>query len=94
MMSKKNARAAGLILPDGASSRGSPSDGKKFELEELQGFVEGWVEVVRLSNGQHLYVNEEGKMCGMEYNVEATMLTNSQHEIVGPALLMDGKRAS
>jgi hypothetical protein len=86
--------SAWLIFPDGYVSHVTPVSGKRFELEELQAFVEGWIELVRLPNGQHMYVNEEAKLWGMEYNHEATLRTNSQHRIFGRALLMNGKRAS
>ena len=93
-MVEKDQTIAWLILPDGSAFRVGPSHGKRFELEEMQEFVEGWIERVLLSNGQNMYVNEEGKLQGMDYNHTASMLTNLKHVIVGPALLMDGKRAS
>ena len=42
-------------------------------LEEAQEFVGGWVECVRLSNGDTLLIDEEGKLKGKEVNQTATM---------------------
>ena len=41
-------------------------------LEEAQEFVGGWVECVRLSNGDTLLIDEEGKLKFKEVNKEAT----------------------
>ena len=41
-------------------------------LEEAQEFVGGWVETVRLKNGDTLLIDEEGKLKGKEVNKTAT----------------------
>ena len=41
-------------------------------LEEAQEFVGGWVETVRLKNGDTLLIDEEGKLKGREVNKTAT----------------------
>ena len=38
-----------------------PSDGKEFQLEEVQKRVEGYIEIVYLNKKQIMIVNEEGK---------------------------------
>ena len=42
-------------------------------LEEAQEFVGGWVERVRLKNGDTLLIDEEGKLKGKEVNKTATL---------------------
>ena len=42
-------------------------------LEEAQEFVGGWVETVRLKNGDTLLIDEEGKLKGKEVNKTATV---------------------
>ena len=47
--------------------------GEPFTLEELKGFVGGWIECVYLPNGkQVIVVNEEGKLMNLPYNAIAT----------------------
>lgn len=41
-------------------------------LEEMQGFVGGRIELVYLSNGDHLVINEEGLLDGLPINQKAT----------------------
>lgn len=50
-----------------------PKNGKDFSLEELQGFVEGYIEIVKLRNG-YMVVNDEGKLLGLPMNVPATSI--------------------
>lgn len=62
---------ATLIKPDGATSQVLPASGESFTLKELQGFVGGYIQVIRV--GSALYVlNEEGKLLGLPANVPAT----------------------
>lgn len=48
-----------------------PQNGK-FSLEELQGFVGGYIECVSLPDGKLMIMNEEGKLEGLPYNEKAT----------------------
>lgn len=41
-------------------------------LEEMQAFVGGRIELVYLSNGDHLVINEEGLLDGLPINQKAT----------------------
>ena len=45
---------------------------KKPSLEEMQAFVGGRIEIVRLSDGDHLVINEEGLLDGLPVNFDAT----------------------
>lgn len=38
-----------------------PKNGKDFELSEVQQYVDGYIEVVHLTDDQIMIVNEEGK---------------------------------
>lgn len=53
-----------------------PKNGSDFSLEELQDFVEGYIEVVRLKDDKIMVVNEEGKLNGLPFNVGATLAYN------------------
>lgn len=41
-------------------------------LREMQEFVDGRIEIVYLSNGDHLIINEEGLLDGLPINQKAT----------------------
>lgn len=49
------------IKEDGTINQIVPKNGTDFSLEELQGYVDGKIEIVDLRNGDILVVNEEGK---------------------------------
>lgn len=49
-------------------------EGKEFTLEEMQGYVGGMIEISSLGNGQHMVINEEGKLQKLPVNVEATII--------------------
>ena len=46
-------------------------------LKEAQAYVEGYVEKLELPNGDVMLFNEEGRMKGLDINIEATRLVNS-----------------
>ena len=50
-----------LITEKYGVSQIKPNNGKDFELSEVQKHVNGYIEVVRLTDGQIMIVNEEGK---------------------------------
>ena len=75
---------------------------KKPTLKEMQEFVGGYIEVVYAPNGDHIILNEEGKLAGLPINYEATKHwvgddadddTNGMTTdyIVGNALILQGK---
>ena len=81
-----------VIFSDGATKNVEPSNGTDFSLEELRGFVGGYIEIVRLSKSQVMVVNEEGKIYNLPQNEKATMLVNIagiRDVIVGNVLVCD-----
>lgn len=57
-----------------------------INLEALQVAVGGYIEVVYLSSGQIMYVNEEGLIMNLPYNPQASALCDKH--IVGDAVLL------
>lgn len=51
-----------------------PNNGEKFTLEEVQKLVGGYVERIAMPDGQAMYVNEEGKLNDLPYNIKATTM--------------------
>lgn len=82
-----------LYKSDGTSQAVQPQDGQKFGLAELQQMVGGYIEVVPLSEGQLMVLNEEGKLRGLAVNREATVVAlpflGVGDFIVGDALVCD-----
>ena len=81
---------AKLYKTDGSVIDVEPKNGSDFSIEELQGFVGGYIEVVDLRDGRFLVCNENGKLIGLYANVEATALlkqVNKYDYIVGDALV-------
>jgi Domain of unknown function (DUF3846) len=66
-----------------------PANRKKFTLEELQGFVGGYIELLWTVDNQRMYVNEDGKSMGLEVNRAATDLLAPKYQdrVVGNALI-------
>ena len=59
-----------------------------LNLEEAQGVVGGYVEVVRLTNGKML-VNEDGISLGLELNIPARII--AEQPILGTVAIVDGR---
>lgn len=73
----KKTQVATILSPDGTSRVVRPANGKKFELSELQHFVDGYIELVIMKKGNGhatMYCNEEGKLKDLPINREATKL--------------------
>ena len=64
---------AKLIKTTGEATDIHPVNGSNFQLEELQGYVDGLIEVVDLGNGEIFVINEEGKFT-CEKNEGATKI--------------------
>lgn len=88
------------IRADGTESVVAPISGQQFTLKELQDFVQGRVEILRLPNRAILIVNEDGKNDGLPENVEATRIWkeaypidefpwNNDELVVGDVILID-----
>lgn len=80
-----------LIMADGRIRTVVPKNGTDYTLAELQHFVDGYIQVLRLNRRKVLVINEEGKMRGLPVNQTATtyyrLHTSSNDFIVGNALL-------
>jgi len=73
-------KAGILITSAGAHIGVAPANGEDYTLEELQGLVEGLIEIVTLTENTIMVVNEEGKGC-LPKNVFATVIAKSLHAI-------------
>lgn len=75
---------------DGTYDWVNPRNEKFFTLEELQEYVGGYIEIVRLNNESVMVINEEGKTNGLPINPIATQMyqacTGINDVIVGNAL--------
>jgi hypothetical protein len=69
--------------------------GAIWSLEELQGFVGGYIEVLRTRDGKYLVSNECAKIVDppLDINVNATLVyrRGDSDYIAGPALIVDTK---
>jgi hypothetical protein len=65
----------------------TPAEGKEFSLAELQKYVGGYIEIVRLEGGAYMVVNEEGLIIGLRVNACASALAH--HHIVGDVVVCD-----
>ena len=83
------------IKADGNVVEVSPNNaGECFTLEELKGFVVGWIECINISPKQVMVINEEGKLLNLPYNAVATEAFRMAFQptddfIVGDALLCE-----
>lgn len=62
---------ATLIKADGTTSTVAPAAGSTFTLDELQAFVGGWIQIIRVGSAL-MVLNEEGKLNGLPFNEAAT----------------------
>lgn len=74
------------IKANGETIEVNPKNGTDYSLEELQGFVGGYIEIVRMDDEHFMVVNEEGKVYGLPINMTASMLIMSD-TIVGDVLV-------
>ena len=79
---------ATLIKADGTRTEIQPKNGTDFKLEELQGYVDGYIEIVNLRNGEILVINEDGKD-RYDTNKTATDLAHEHHALF-PGDYIDG----
>jgi hypothetical protein len=52
----------------------SPRNARSFTLEELQGFVGGYIEALYPDDGLIMFLNEDGKRLGLPRNMIATLM--------------------
>lgn len=80
-----------LYLGNGEIVPVSPENKKSFTLKELKGFVTGHIEILTLSDGRIMILDEEGKLKNSPINNLATYLATdvlrSGDYIVGDVLV-------
>ena len=86
-------KSAKIIYTDKEDEDYTPKNGKTFELVELQGIVDGWIEIVRLKDGRIIVIDEDGKSKNKAVNIPATNILRRDHfttdYIVGTAIVCD-----
>jgi len=84
---------AQFIKSNGSEVELKPENGKHFSLKELQGCVDGFIEIVESSDGRLIVLNEEGKLKGLPVNQKAsTLYKYAGHDvIVGDVLICNKK---
>lgn len=86
-------KSAKIIYTDKEAEDYTPKNGKTFELDELQGIVDGCIEIIRLNDGRMIIVDEEGKSKDKAVNIPATNILRRDHYttdyIVGTAIVCD-----
>ena len=65
---------AHIIRTNGSTEEINPQNGTDFGLEEMQKAVGGYIEVITISNGRIMILDEEGKLKYKDINPEATNL--------------------
>lgn len=87
---------AQIIKTNGEIIDVEPKNGKDFKLRELQKIVDGYIEIVWSPNDKIMVVNEDGKLRGLETNVEATRIYYNVFGytdiIVGDVLICDANQ--
>lgn len=75
----------------------TPKNGRDYTLEELKTFVDGYIQIIQLTQTQIMVINEEGKLIGLQPNrlaTEAALLVKAIAEndfIVGDCIICDKK---
>jgi hypothetical protein len=59
---------ATLIKANGEEKNVFPNNKKDFQLDELQKFVGGLIEIVKTKDGKTMVINEEGKINDLPIN--------------------------
>lgn len=52
---------ATLIKSNGTKRTIQPNNGTDFKLDELLGYVDGYIDIINLHNGEILVINDDGK---------------------------------
>ena len=73
---------ATLIKTDGSKLEIQPQNGLDFQLDELQKFVDGYIEIINLHNGDILVINDNGKDV-LDSNETATEIAHKHNAILG-----------
>lgn len=68
---------ARIIRPDGSFEDVTPNNETDFSLEEMQNFVEDYIEIIGANDINYVCVlNENGKLNNLDYNHIATNMCN------------------
>lgn len=75
------------------------TDNKKYNLEEMQHLVGGYIQVIELHKiKSQMIINEEGKLIGLPKNDNATKMFHEEYPhlseydyICGDAIILSGK---
>lgn len=68
----------------------TPANGETFTLKELQDIVQGYIEIITLSNLLIMVINEEGIIKELPMNIKASQIAASYNRgsfIVGDVLV-------
>jgi hypothetical protein len=65
-----------VIYSNGIQKEIEPTNNNTFTLEEMQSYVEGYIEVIYLNSKQLMVVNEEGIRLKLPLNKRATQIAN------------------
>jgi hypothetical protein len=73
-----------------------PKKDNVFNLKELQGFVGGYIQIVKTRDSRMMIINEEGKVNGLPYNEIATSLYiyGNHDPIMGDVVVLDKEMIS
>lgn len=86
-------KSAKIIYTDKEAEDYTPKNGKTFEFDELKGIVDGYIEIVRLSDGRVIVIDLDGKSKNKAVNIPATNILRRDHfttdYIVGTAIVCD-----
>ena len=74
------------IKSDGGMTLVEPANGRDFSLTELQKFVGGYIDLVRLPDDRLMVVNDEGLLLDLPMNHTATRITSGGY-IAGDVLV-------
>lgn len=87
---------ATIVKTDGSKVNVEPKNGNDFKLAELQSIVGGYIEIIYLPDGKIMVLNEEGKLDGLEVNIQATLLYQAAYRvddfIVGDVLICESEQ--
>ena len=78
-----------ILFPDGTSKEVHPANSDSFEYEELMQIVEGMLQMIPLTDGRIMTLNEEAGMAGLPRNEQATALAGF-HSNEGPLAPLRG----
>jgi hypothetical protein len=71
---------AKLIKADGITLEIRPKNGTDYQLEELQKYVDGYIDIINLRNGSLMVVNDDGKG-RFPTNLKATQIAHENGAI-------------